>query len=175
MRVLDYYQQTSWKDELSQVEYLLKCLGKERGTCYNIIDRPDTKNRQSPQPDYLIKSSKTGDLMTIEHTRLFESEEKIERTASLAKKSGIVSQWVHFPTPSELGKRISGIISKKLSKGQFKNFSHTERILLARDLWGGVLIRTLIEAEPYFKLPEPVDCDHFYLILIADPILVEVF
>ena len=175
MRVLDCYQQTPLENQLDQVEYLLKCLGKERSVHYRIIDRPDTRNRQSPQPDYLIENSKTGDLMSIEHARLFESEEKIERTAYTAKQSGIVRQWINFPTPEELGKRLSEFVSKKLGKGQFKNFSHTERILLAIDLWGSIKFRTLIEAELYFKLPELVDCDHFYFILIADPVLVEVF
>jgi hypothetical protein len=174
VRVLDYYGQTSWKDELSQVEYLLKCLGKERNTCYRIIDRPDIRNRQSPQPDYLIKNNKTGDLITIEYTRLFESERKIQRTANLAKKSGVVSQWINFPTSEELGKRLSEFVAEKLSKGQFRNFSQTERILLAIDQWGGIKISTLAEAKLYFKLPKLVDCDHFYLILIADPILAEV-
>ena len=182
LRVLDCYKQLkqhSNNDELVQfdVEYLLKCIGKERGTCYNIIDRPDTRDRQSPQPDYLIENSKTGDLMTIEHARLFESEEQEERKGNLVKKyPDIVHRWwINAPTPEELGKRLSEFVSKKLSKGQFKSFGHTERILLTIDLWGGTSIRTLIQAESYFRLPEIVDCDHFYLILIADPVLVEVF
>ena len=177
MRVLDCYKQTTWKGELDQVEYLLKCLGKERDTCYNIIDRPDTSNRQSPQPDYLIKNSKTGDLMTVEHTRLFESEDQEEIKGNLVKKypEMVHQRWVDVPTPNELGKRLSEFVSRKLSKEQFKDFSHTERILLAIDLWGGTNINTLMQAEPYFRLPNFIECDHFYLILIASPMLVEVF
>ncbi len=182
MRVLDCYKQTDqvglgYECVQLNVEYLLMCLGRERGTYYNIIDKPDTRDRQSPQPDYLIKNSKTGDLMTIEHTRLLESEDQEERKSNLVKKYPDVVHrwWVNIPTPEELGKRLSEFVSKKLSKDQFKSYSHTERILLAIDLWCGISIRTLIQAEPYFKLPELVDCDHFYLILIADPILVEVF
>ena len=155
------------------VDYLIKCLGMERNTFYKIIGRPDIANRQSPQPDYLIRDCKTGDLMTIEHARFFESEKAEKGLAYLAKKLPIVSRWINFPTPEQLGQRLSEFVSEKLSKGQFKNFSHTERILLARDQWGGVLIRTLIKAKPYFT--EPVDCDHFYLILIAEGKLLEVF
>lgn len=182
MRVLDCYKQLkqhSTDDELVQfdVEYLLKCLGKERGTFYSIIDRPDIRDRQSPQPDYLIKNSETSELMTIEHARLFESENKEKRKGNSVKKNPDIEHrwWINVPTPEELGKRLSEFVSKKLSKCQFRSFGHTERILLAIDLWSGTSIRTLIQAESYFRLPEIVDCDHFYLILIADPVLVEVF
>jgi len=157
------------------VEYLIKCLSMERDTSYGIIQRPDFENRQSPQPDYLVEETATGDLITIEHARFFESEETREKTANLVKKSaaGIVIQTINFPTPEELGNRLSGFVSEKLSKGQFKEFRHTERILLARNRWGGVGIHRFIEADPYFRLPKPVDCDHFYLIVSGQ--LLEVF
>lgn len=157
------------------IDYLVKCLGEERNTSYRIIDRPDTKSRQSPQPDYLIENCGTGELITVEHARFFESEEAREKTANLVKKSksGIVISGINVPTAEQLGERLSEFVSEKLSKGQFKNFSHTERILLARNRWGEVRIDRFIQAEPYFKVREPIECEHFYLIVGRS--LLEVF
>jgi hypothetical protein len=157
------------------VDYLIKCLGMERKASYRIKRRPDIQSRQSPQPDYLIENCKTGSLVTVEHARFFESEEAREKTANLVKKSklDIVIQGINFPTAEQLGQRLSEFVSEKLGKGQFKNFSHTERILLARNRWGGVRIHRFIKAEPYFKLQEPVECDHFFL--IVDGRLLKVF
>jgi hypothetical protein len=37
------------------VKYFIKCLKHERQTGYALKSRPDQSNRQSPQPDYLLK------------------------------------------------------------------------------------------------------------------------
>ncbi len=149
------------------VDYLMKCLSMDRNTSYRIKCRPDFENRQSPQPDYLIEETATGDLITIEHARFFESEKAREETANLVRESaaGIVIQPINFPEPAELGKRLSEFVSEKLSKGQFKDFGHTERMLLARNRYSGVHIHRFLDAEPYFRLPEPAGCDHFYIIV----------
>jgi hypothetical protein len=162
------------------VDYLVKCLAKDRNTCYRVIDRPDVKNRQSPQPDYLVEDCATGRLVAVEHARFFESEEKRKHVANLVKEQDSKSDAgaaiilsISFPTPQELGKRLSDFVSKKVSKGQFSSFRHAERILLARNRWSGVRIHRFLAAEHYFKLPEPMGCDHFYL--IVDRKLLEVF
>jgi len=162
------------------VDYLIKCLGVERNTSYRIIQRPDIENRQSAQPDFLVEDCTTGSLIAIEHARFFESEKAWKCVASLVKKldsqsdtgAGLILP-IHSPTPEELGKRLSDFVLKKLNKGQFKDYSHTERILLARNRWSDARIHRFKEAGPCFKLPEPVDCDHFYLIVRGK--LLEVF
>jgi len=162
------------------VDYLIKCLSMERNTSYRIIQRPDIENRQSPQPDYLIEDCKTGNLIAIERAKFLESEKAWKCVASLVKKldsqpdtgAGLILP-IHSPTPEELGKILSDFVLEKLNKGQFKDYSHTERILLARNRWSDARIHRFIEAEPYFKLPEPADCDHFYL--IVDRRLLEIF
>ena len=162
------------------VKYLIECLGIDRNTSYRIKERPDVKKRQSPQPDYLVEDCSTGHLITIEHARFFKNEDVRKHEATLVKKldrqynSGIgIASLISFPTSEELGKRLSEFISDKLNKGQFENFSHTERILLARNRWSGVRIRRFIKAEPFLKIQEPVKCDHFYL--IVNKRLLEVF
>ncbi|MFC1912656.1 hypothetical protein ACFLX7_00440 [Chloroflexota bacterium] len=137
------------EEELVQfdINYLIKCLRVERNASFKILDRPDTKNHHSPQPDYLIENSKTGDLITVEHGRFFEIEETREKVANLVQKSksGILSQSIKFPTVEQLRERLSGFVSEKLSKGQFKNYGHTERILLARNRWSGLRLHRFIE------------------------------
>jgi len=162
------------------VNYLITCLGKERNTSYKIKQRPDIENRQSPRPDYLVEEYTTGNLIALEHARFFEKEEVRKHEATLIRNldrqssaGTAVALPIRFPTPCELGRRLSSFISEKLDKGQFKNFSHAERILLARNRWSGVCVHKFIEAESYFKLPESVDCDHFYLIVSGK--LLEVF
>ena len=162
------------------VKYRIKCLGVDRNTSYKIKDKPDVKERQSSQPDYLVEDCSTGKLISIEYARFFESEEVRKREATLVKKldrqynSGVAVVFpIRFPSSEKLGKRLSEFICDKLTKGQFEDFSHTERILLARNRWGGVRIHRFIEAEPYFKLQKLVKCDHFYL--IVDRKLLEVF
>ena len=162
------------------VDYLIKCLSMERNTSYRIIQRPDIENRQSPQADYLIEDCRTSNLIAIEHARFFESEEARREEATLVKKSdrqsstgAMVILPIRFPTPEELGERLSAFVLEKLSKGQFKDFSQAERILLARNRWGGVRLHRFVEAEPYFKLQKPVECDHFFL--IVNRRLLEVF
>jgi hypothetical protein len=162
------------------VEYFVTCLSKDRKTDYEIICKQDDKNRQSPQPDYLIKNNKTGSLMAIEYARLFQSEKTRKREATLVKKLngksstgvGVILQ-IQPPTPEELGRRLSEFVLEQLSKGQFRDCSQTERILLVRNRWSGAGIDRFLEAEPYFKLPKPVDCDHFFLIVSSR--LLEVF
>ena len=162
------------EEELVQfdVDYLIKCLSIERNTFYKIIDRPDTKNRQSPQPDYLFENCTTGNLIAVEHAKFFESEEVRKQEANRVKQldrqssagAALISP-ICFPTPEELGKRLSDFAIEKLDKKQFKNFGHAERILLARNRWSGLSPRHFICAEPYFTLQESIDCDHFYLIV----------
>jgi len=165
------------EDELVKfdVDYLIRCLSLYRNTSYRIRGRPDFENRQSPQPDYLVEEIATGNILTVEYARFFESEETREKTAHLVKKSssGVVIQPINFPIPQHLAQRLSEFVSEKLSKGQFKDFSHTERMLLARNRWGGVRIHRFLEAEPYFKLPEVAACDHFYI--IVERRLLEIF
>lgn len=162
------------------VKYLIKCLGIDRNTSYKIKEKPDVKERQSPQPDYLAEDCSTGKLISIEHARFFESEEVRKEEATLVKKldrqynSGVAVVFpIRFPSAEELGKRLSEFICGKLTKGQFEDFSHTERILLARNRWGGVRIHRFVKAEPYLKLQKPVKCEHFYL--IVDGKLLEIF
>jgi len=155
------------------VEHLIECLGVDRNTSYKIIERPDVKERQSAQPDYLIEDCTTGKLITIEYARFFESEESRKQKVYQFKKLNRILYPIHFPTPDELGERLSGFVFEKLNKGQFKNFSHTERILLARNRWGGLGLRHFVKAEPCLKLQKPLDCAHFYL--IVEQKLLEVF
>lgn len=82
IRVLDCYEQdeqpmSNSEDELVQcdLKYLLDYLSVHRHTSYRIEIRPDVEDRQSTQPDYLVKETKTGALIAIEHARFFESQE----------------------------------------------------------------------------------------------------
>ncbi len=156
------------------VNYLIRCLNIDRNTSHEIVSRPDAKNRKSPQPDYLVRENKTGKLIAIERARFFESEEAEKSLANLVEKSsGIISRWIEFPIPEKLGQRLSEFFSEKMGKGQFKDYGNCERILLVHNYWGGVTIRGLIDAETHFNFPEPIKCDHFYL--IVEQRLLEIF
>lgn len=162
-------------DELVEfdVKYLLDCLALHRHTSYDLEGRPDVEDRHSPQPDYLAKETKTGALLAIEHAEFFESQETRGKEASVVKRSGGLIKWLNFPSPQQLGERLSEFADQKLAKGQLANFNNAERILLARNRWSGLRSANFFKAEPYFKHSEPAKCDHFYI--IASKQLVEIF
>ncbi|MCJ7521439.1 MAG: hypothetical protein MUP21_04380 [Dehalococcoidia bacterium] len=176
MKVLDCAEQglqptTNTEDELVRfdVDYLMSYLGSIRGTSYSVVGQPDLQERESPQPDYLIEDRKNGNLIAIEHARLFESQESEKRfvfwAQALIAAEQIPMRWIRFPNPQQLGKRLSEFFDEKLSKGQLDKFGQCERILLARNMWSGAVIRLLLSAEPYFKPQKRTACDHFYLIV----------
>lgn len=154
------------------VNYLMTCLTHVRKTAYSIVQQPDVRKRNTPQPDYLIED-RHGNLIAIEHARFLESREKREREAVATKKKGIYAGFLNLPTPEELGKRLSEFVDDKLSKGQFTEFGNCERILLARNRWSGVSVGKFLRCESHFKPLRRKDCDHFYLIVNAQ--LIEVF
>ena len=147
------------------VKYLLNCLATDRCTSYCLMKRPDVEDRHSPQPDYLAKETGTGASLVIEHARFFESREIREAEALKVRRNGILVRMLNIPSPQQLGERLSEFVDHKLGKGQFANFKHAERILLARNRWSGVRIDRFLKAEPYFELGQPADCDHFYIIV----------
>ncbi|MBW1739406.1 MAG: hypothetical protein JRJ69_18265 [Deltaproteobacteria bacterium] len=180
MRVLDCLEQgeqpmNSSEDELVEfdMKYLLDCLALHRHTSYNLERRPDVEDRQSPQPDYLVKETKTGALLAIEHARFFESQETREKEARVVKRSGGLIKPLNFSSPQQLGERLSEFFDQKMAKDQLVNFNNAERILLARNRWSGLRSAHFLKAEPYFKPSEPEKCDHFYIIVSKQ--LVEIF
>ena len=180
MRLLDCAEQggqppSQSEDELVEfdVKYLVRCLGTDRCTSYRLIKRPDVEERHSPQPDYLAEETETGASLVIEHARFFESQESREAEARKLRRSDILISWLRTPSAQQLGERLSEFADHKLGKGQFSNFKHAERILLARNRWSGVRIERFLKAEPYFELRQPAGCDHFHIIVSKR--LVEVF
>ncbi len=178
MRVLNCEkqpEQPSSEDETElvrfDVDYLLRCLGAERKKSYIIIECPDIQDRETAQPDYLVKDCKSDDLISIEHSRFFESQESKKNEATQVKRNGWIVSEIKCPTSQELGDRLSEFVHEKLKKSQFKNYRHTERILLARNRWAGVRLQHFIRANP--TSPSNLDIDHFYLII--EHRLVEIF
>lgn len=167
--------QSNSEDELVEfdVKYLLDCLASYRGTSYDIEKRPDIEDRHSPQPDYLAKETASGALVAIEHVRFFESQKTRKTMARIVRRAGILVEWLNTPSSQQLGERLSEFFEQKMAKGQLANFDNAEKILLARNRWSGLSIDHFLEAEPYFKLGEPVNCDHFYIIVKKR--LIEVF
>ena len=162
------------EDELVRfdVEYLLKCLGLMRDTQYLIIEQPDTSQRNSPQPDYLVKDTQ-GNSVVIEHARFFESQDNRQKLVHKLKHFNGLYGPLNTPTPADLGRRLTEFLDDKLDKGQFASFAHCERIMLARNRWSDASANTFINAEPYFSPQKHQDCDHFYLIVGRQ--LLEVF
>jgi hypothetical protein len=154
------------------VNYLVEWLSLVKNRPYSIVQQPDVTERSRPRPDYLLKD-KRGNLVAVEHARFFQSQEKREHEAIEVKKEGRYIGPINFPTPEELGKRLSEFFDDKLSKGQFSGFGDCERILLARNRWAGISIERFLECEPHFKPLRRKGCDHFYLIVQGH--LVEVF
>jgi hypothetical protein len=154
------------------IDYLIKCLGFVRSTSYSIVEQPDVMERSRPQPDYLLKDEQ-GNMVAIEHARFFESQESREHEAVAVKKEGGYMGFINFSSPQELGKRLSDFFDDKIDKGQFAEFGHCERILLARNRWDGISTEGFLKCEPHFKALRQKDCDYFYLIIQGH--LVEVF
>ena len=167
--------QSNSEDELVEldVKYLLDCLAIHRGISYVLERRPDVEDRHSPQPDYLAKETTTGALLAIEHARFFESQKTREAVARVVKQAGILIGRLNFPSPQQLGERLSEFFDQKMAKGQLVDFNSAERTLLARNRWSGLRSDHFLKAAPYFKPSEPVKCDHFYIIVWNQ--LVEVF
>jgi hypothetical protein len=154
------------------VDHLIKCLGFLRNTSYSIVQKPDVMKHDSPQPDYLLEDEQ-GNLVVVEHARFFESEGSREHEALEIRREGKYIGPINFPTARELAKRLSEFFDDKIGKGQFFEFGHCERILLARNRWGGTSIERFLECESHFRPLRRGDCDHFYVIVQGG--LIEVF
>jgi hypothetical protein len=180
MKVINYAEQASQpmadsEDVLVEfdVKHLIECLGYVRNTSYSIVQRPDVIERNAPHPDYLVEDDQTGNSLAIEHARFFESQKNRKHVAVAVRQGGGYMGFVNFPSPEELGKRLSEFFDDKIGKGQFAEFGHCERILLARSRWGGISTEGFLKCEPHFKPLRQKDCDHFYLIVQGH--LVEIF
>lgn len=157
----------------SDIEYLIECLAELRNASFEIVDRPDIRERNLPQPDYLMRDKQTGDFIAIEHARFFESQEKRRNEATRVKQFGIYYGFINLPNAEELGKRLSKFFDDKIGKGQFTKFANCERILLARNRWSGIRLDGFLKAGYYFNPQRKQDCNHFYLIVERQ--LLEVF
>lgn len=180
VKLINYAKQASQpmadsEEELVEfdVKYLIECLSHVRNISYSVVQRPDVIERNAPHPDYLVKDSQTGNLVAIEYARFFESQESREHEAVAVKSRGIYMGFINFPPPEQLGERLSAFFGDKLRKGQFAEFGDCERILLARNRWGGISIERFLQCEPDFNPSKRDDCDHFYLIVQGQ--LIEVF
>ena len=122
------------------VKYLIGCLSYVRNTSYTIAQQPDVIERNAPHPDYLVRDNQTGHSLAIEHARFFESQKDREHVAAAVKKGDPLELLINPPTPKELGKRLSEFFDNKLAKGQFSGFGDCERILLAKNRWGGISV-----------------------------------
>lgn len=162
------------EDELVRfdVDYLAKCLAKLRNTSFEIVERPDIKECNLPQPDYLVKDT-AGKLAAIEHARFFESQQVRQSLAHRMRRFNILIAPINPPTPEHLGKRLTEFFDGKLAKEQFAEFVHCEKILLARNRWSDARLDTFMQAGNYFRPRRRQDCDHFYLILSRQ--ILEVF
>lgn len=162
------------EDELVKfdVEYLVRCLSQMRNTQYSMVGRPDTLQRNLPQPDYLVKD-REGNLVAIEHARFFESQEGRQRLAHKMRRFNVLIGLINPPTPEDLGRRLAEFFDDKLAKEQFAEFGHCEKILLARSRWSDARTGRFMKADHYFNPQRRKDCDHFYLIVSQQ--LLEVF
>lgn len=180
IKVIDCSEQaeqpkTNSEDDLVKfdVEFLIDNLAKLGQTSFKILESPDKENRNSPQPDFLVRDNNNNKLIAIEHARFFESQNARKNEATHVQKHGFYAGLINFPNAEELGNRLAAFFDEKMSKEQFAKFADSEKILAARNRWSGVKIERFIEAEDWFKPRRRQDCDHFYLIVNKQ--LLEVF
>jgi hypothetical protein len=154
------------------VNCFVRCLEIDRATNYQFLSKPDSSNRNAPQPDYLYRKNGNGTLIAIEYTRIFESEKEQKRlsyTIEQYNQRGIIPwQWIKKPIPKELGRRLNEFLLKKLSKGQLNSITNAERILLCRNWWTGAEPAHFFSAKPFIECNSLRKyCDHIYVILHA--------
>ena len=154
------------------VNCFVKCLERDRATDYQLASKPDRNNRNTPQPDYLYCETSNNNLIAIEYTRIFESEEEQKRLSYIVDqydKRGIIPwQWIKNPIPEELGERLNQVLLKKLSKEQLNSITNAEKILLCRNQWTGAEPAHFINAKPFIKYKcLRKYCDHIYVIINA--------
>ncbi len=165
------------------VHCFIQCLENDRKTHYVLVEKPDIKNRNTPQPDYLYKETNNplNKQVVIEYTRIFESEEQVKRQSYKVKQLEKVGRpymaWITTPTPSELGNQFNALVLQKFQKGQLSSFTDAEKILLCRNWWTGATPDIYFQAEPYLQLHEMKNhCDHIYVIIHARPFaIIEIY
>ena len=154
------------------VNCFVKCLEQDRTANYQFVSKPDRNNRNAPQPDYLYRETSNSNLIAVEYTRIFESEEEQKRLSYIVgqcDKRGIIPwQWINNPIPKELGERLNQFLLKKLSKGQLNSITNAEKILLCRNWWAGAEPAHFLHAKPFIKYKcLRKYCDHVYIIIHA--------
>jgi len=154
------------------VNCFVKCLERDRATNYQFVSKPDRDNRNTPQPDYLYRETRSDNLITIEYTRIFESEQEQKRLSyivnQLDKRNIIPMFWITNPTYEKLGKRLNQFFLKKLSRAQLNSVTNAEKILLCRNRWAGAEPNHFFNAKPFITYQRLRDyCDHIYVIMHA--------
>lgn len=153
--------------------YFIECLGKDRNKRFADCGRPDIENRNEPSPDRLVTDVTTGKNLVIEYSQLRIAVEmpRIRHESELYGFAQVPSL-----AGEELAKKLTDDIEKKREKNQFAQYPNAEKILLLRD-WVSPSHRPkdFEECSKYFKLPDNPGCDHCYILLRKDGLVLELF
>ena len=83
---------------------------------------------------------------------------------------------VHSLAGEQLARKLIDDIERKRGRNQFAQYLNEEKVLLFRD-WVSPSHRTkdFEECERYFKLPDNPGCDHCYILLRKNGLVLELF
>jgi hypothetical protein len=145
------------------VQYLLRFLAQSRNESYELVGRPDERERQRPAPDYLFREKGSGRLIAIERTQLLREDLQAAKARHIKMGAGAVVIGPVEIDPGEVATFLVQAIARKIERGQLREAEANERILLIRN-------RILATAYTFLRYPirfvDADECgvDHTYLI-----------
>ncbi len=171
--VRDNYREEIELDAQYDISYFIECLSKDRNKKFVDCGRPDTENRNEPRPDRLVTDVSTGKNLVIEYSQLRITEE-MPRLRHESELYGFTI--VSSLAGEELANKLTNDIEKKREKNQFIKYPNAEKILLFRD-WVSPShkLKDFEECSKYFAVPDNPSCDHCYILLRRNGIVIELF
>ena len=145
------------------VGYLLAYLQQQRHEAYELVERPDERERQRAAPDYLFREKRSRRLVAIERTQLMRQDLQAEKARLLKMGAGVILIGPKHIDPVEEGEFLKWAIAQKVRRGQLNGIDADERILLLRNRLLATE-NTYLRSGIRFAAADKQGVDHCYLI-----------
>jgi len=145
------------------VDYLLAYLQQQRHEAYELVERPDERERQRAAPDYLFREKGSGRLVAIERTQLMRQDLQAAKARLLKMGADVIVIGPKHIDPVEESRFLKWAITQKVCRGQLQGVAADERILLLRNRLLATE-NTFLRSGIRFADADKNGVDHCYLI-----------
>ena len=143
--------------------YVCEFLSQSRGQAYEIVGRPDTHNRASSAPDYLVREDPSNRVIAVEHTRFMDQHLQAAKARLIRQGADVILIAPQSIDAQLVCSTLGSFLARKLARGQAASVRADERWLIVRNR-ALASHRTFLSANIQLPVRAIQGVDHCYLI-----------